>query len=92
MNCPSCGNKIGYLTRSCPNCGYDYGEALYDKFAFYFGLKNELDKLKTLQNSLYAGIANVSVRIKTYEEVLRRDLSSLPVRVKKAGRKKRKKK
>ncbi len=85
MKCPSCGNKITCLTRSCSGCGYDYGEALYDKFAFYFGLKNELDKLKTLQDSLYAGIANVSVRIKTYEEVLRRDLSSIPLTVKKSG-------
>jgi len=95
MNCPGCGSAIITLKRSC-GCGYDYGEELYDKFSFYFGLKDELDKLTKLQNSLYAGIANVSLKIQKYEEVLRRDLAALPSaraeKVKKKARKSAKKK
>lgn len=78
MNCPKCRYAIVSLRRSCGGCGYDYGEELYDKFEFYFGLKEELDKLTKLQNSLYAGIANVSLKIQKYEEVLRRDLANAP--------------
>jgi hypothetical protein len=92
MNCPGCDNPIVNLRRSCSRCGYDYGPALYDKFAFYFGLKNELAKLSDLQNSLYAGIANVSQKIQKYEAVLRRELTSLPaVKGKKTVRKQRRK-
>ncbi len=91
MNCPRCGTAIMCLTQSCEGCGYDYGDELYDKFAFYFGLKDELDKLMQLQNSLYAGIANVSQKIQKYEEVLRCDLASAPdVKIKKSAREKRK--
>jgi len=88
MNCPGCGSPIMSLKRSC-GCGYDYGEELYDKFSFYFGLKDELDKLTKLQNSLYAGIANVSQKIQKYEEVLQRDLQSLPLAASKKGKRKR---
>lgn len=88
MNCPGCENPITNLRRSCSRCGYDYGPALYDKFAFYFGMKNELAKLTGLQNSLYAGIANVSQKIQKYETVLCRELASLPaVKVGKTARK-----
>ncbi len=84
MNCPRCGNPILALARSCSKCRLNYGEALYDKFEFYFGLKDELEKLTKLQNSLYGGIANVSVKIQKYEAVLRRDLVALPATRKKA--------
>ena len=74
MNCPKCATAISKLGRYCGACGYDFGEELFDKFTFYFGLKDEFDKLTKLQNSLYAGIANVSAKIQRYEEVLRGDL------------------
>ena len=74
MNCPKCGSVIAGLGRYCTGCGHDFGEELYDKLSFYFGLKDEFEKLTKLQTSLYAGIANVSVKIQKYEEVLRRDL------------------
>lgn len=74
MNCPKCGNAIESLGRFCNKCGQDFGEELYDKFSFYFGLREEFDKLTRLQHSLYSAIANVSAKIKKYEEVLDRDL------------------
>jgi hypothetical protein len=73
MNCPKCGNAIVIPERYC-DCGQDFGEELYDKFSFYFGLKDEFEKLTKLQNSLYVGIANVSSKIQRYEAVLTREL------------------
>ncbi len=87
MNCPMCGTAISKLGRYCESCKYDFGEELFDKFMFYFGLKDELNQLTKLQNSLYAGIANVAARIQRYEEVLRNDLERLKV-TKKPARKK----
>lgn len=74
MNCPQCGSAILKLGRHCGSCKYDFGEELFDKLTFYFGLKDEFNRLTKLQNSLYVGIANVSAKIQRYEEVLRRDL------------------
>ena len=87
MNCPKCGSDISKLVRYCGSCKYDFGEELFDKFTFYFGLKDEFNRLTKLQNSLYAGIANVSAKIQRYEEVLRRDLERAPVPEKPARRK-----
>jgi len=95
MNCPKCGTAITRLGRHCGSCKYDFGEELFDKFAFYFGLKDEFDKLTKLQNSLYVGIANVAAKIQRYEEVLRSDLERLavsePPARKKRGKAKKKK-
>jgi hypothetical protein len=87
MNCPKCGSAISKLGRYCGSCKYDFGEELFDKLTFYFGLKDELSKLTKLQNTLYVGIANVSAKIQRYEEVLRRDLER-PVVSPKPARKK----
>jgi len=93
MNCPKCGTAIIKLGRYCGSCKYDFGEELFDKFTFYFGLKDEFNQLTKLQNSLYVGIANVAAKIQRYEEVLRNDLERLdvsekPVRKKSAKAKK----
>ncbi len=79
MNCPKCGNGITSLVRRCKSCRTDFGENLYDKFAFYFTWQEELEKLKELQNSLFGAIANVSAKIRRYEAVLTRDLERLDV-------------
>ena len=42
MNCPKCGNAITKLGRYCGSCKYDFGEELFEKFTFYFGLKGSL--------------------------------------------------
>jgi hypothetical protein len=77
MNCAKCGGDITKLTRRCNTCGFDFGAELYDKFAFYFTWKDELDKLTELQNSLFSAIANVSAKIRRYEEVLKCDLGRM---------------
>jgi hypothetical protein len=79
MKCPKCGGAITKTERHCGVCRHDFGVELHDKFKFYFGLKDELEKLKELQNSLYSGIANVSARMQRYEEVLIRDLKRMTV-------------
>jgi hypothetical protein len=79
MNCPKCEGAITKPERYCGACGHNFGVELHDKFKFYFGLKDELEKLKELQNSLYSGIANVSARMQRYEEVLIRDLERMTV-------------
>ena len=79
MNCPACGAAITKLGRYCGSCKYDFGEELFDKFTFYFGLKDEFTQLTKLQNSLYAGIANVAAKIQRYEEVLRNDLERVTI-------------
>ena len=87
MNCPKCGTAITRLGRYCGSCKYDFGEELFDKFTFYFGLKDEFNQLTKLQNSLYVGIANVAAKIQRYEEVLRRDLERAAVSEKPARKK-----
>jgi hypothetical protein len=87
MNCPKCGSDISKLGRYCGSCKYDFGEELFDKFTFYFGLKDEFSRLTKLQNSLFVGIANVSAKIQRYEEVLRRDLERATVPEKPARKK-----
>lgn len=77
MNCPKCGGALTNPERYCGACGHDFDAEVHDKFKFYFGLKDELEKLKELQNSLYSGIANVSARMQRYEEVLIRDLKRM---------------
>ena len=79
MNCPKCGNAITALVRRCTTCRTDFGEELYDKLAFYFNWKDELEKLTELQNSLFSAIANVSAKIRRYEDVLKRDLALLTI-------------
>ena len=74
MNCPKCKTAIAAPGRFCGKCGHDFGDELHDKFIFYFGLRDEFEKLSRLQNSLYAGIANVSQKVQKYEAVLQRDL------------------
>ena len=75
MNCPNCGSAISTPVRGCKTCRLDFGEELYDKFAFYHTWKDELEKLTELQNSLFAAIANVSAKMRRYEDVLNRDLA-----------------
>jgi len=75
MNCPKCNNAIVSAGSNCNLCGYAYSEELFAKLTVYFGMKNELDRLNKLQDSLYAGIANVTLKIKKYEEVLLRELN-----------------
>ena len=87
MNCPKCGSAISKLGKYCGSCKYDFGEELFDKFTFYFGLKDEFNQLTKLQNSLYVGIANVAAKIQRYEEVLRNDLERLKVPEKPARKK-----
>jgi len=77
MNCPMCGSAITTLVRYCSSCRADFGEEFYDKFAFYYTWKSELDRLMELQNSLFAAVKNVSEKIRKYEDVLRRDLATL---------------
>ena len=79
MNCPKCGNAITTLVRRCTTCRTDFGKELYDKLAFYYTWKDELEKLTELQNSLFSAIANVSAKIRRYEDVLNRDLSQLKI-------------
>ena len=87
MNCPKCGTAITKLGRYCGSCKYDFGEELFDKLTFYFGLKDEFNQLTKLQNSLYVGIANVAAKIQRYEEVLRNDLERMVISGKPARRK-----
>lgn len=74
MLCPKCRSEITAPARRCASCGYDFGEALYEKFLSYFSWKDELERLTELQNSLYAGVANVSAKIQRYKDILTRDL------------------
>ena len=87
MHCPKCGSAISTLVRRCSSCKLDFGEELYDKFAFYHDWKKELDRLTELQNSLFSAIANVSAKIRRYETVLNRD-SAKAARSKRQKRKK----
>jgi uncharacterized membrane protein len=76
MNCPKCDTAIAAPGRFCSKCGHDFGDELHDKFVFYFGLKEEFEKLSRLQNSLNAGISNVSLKVLNYEAILQSDLKA----------------
>ena len=74
MNCPKCTGPVAKLGRYCARCGHDFGEELYERLSFYFGLKDELEQFSQIQNSLSSGLGKISVKLQQYEELLRQDL------------------
>jgi uncharacterized membrane protein len=74
MNCPKCRHAVTSAGRYCVSCGHDFGEALYTKLSFYFGLKDEFEELGKVQDSFSTGLAKISEKIQNYEAFLEADL------------------
>lgn len=74
MNCPKCTGPVAKLGRYCARCGHDFGEEIYERLSFYFGLKDEFEQFSQIQNSLSSGLGKLSVKLQQYEEMLRQDL------------------
>lgn len=75
MNCPKCTTLITKPGRFCAACGNDFGEELYERLEYYFGLKEEFKRVAALQNNLASGLKDLLHRIENYEEMLNRDLA-----------------
>lgn len=79
MNCPKCTTLITKQGRFCAACGNDFGEELYERLEYYFGLKEEFKRVAALQNNLASGLKDLLRRIETYEAILNRDLAEAVV-------------
>jgi uncharacterized membrane protein len=75
MNCPKCTTLIVKQGRFCAQCGNDFGEELFERLEYYFGLKEEFKRVAALQNDLASGLKDLLHRIETYEAMLNRDLA-----------------
>ncbi len=76
MNCPKCRRAITSVGRYCVSCGHDFGDELFNKLSFYFGLKDEFEELGKVQDSFSAGLGKISAKIRNYEALLEADLKN----------------
>src|SRR3990172_1099374 len=76
MNCPTCRSAITKPGKFCVSCGHDFGDELYGKLSFYFGLKDEFEELGKVQDSFSARLATIFVKIQNYEALLEADLGN----------------
>ena len=81
MNCPNCKNTITLSGKYCASCGYDFGEEASKRVSFYFSLKDEFERVRSLQGELQEGFESIAVKFRSYEELLSRELSGAAVSV-----------
>jgi uncharacterized membrane protein len=74
MNCPKCKTPIAKSARFCTGCGHDFGEVLFERINYYFGLKDEFKRVAGLQNELASGLKSLLQQIEIYEQMLSHDL------------------
>jgi len=59
----------------CAGCGHDFGEGFSDRLAFYFDLKEEVERFSAVQSNLYSGFAKLSLKVQKYEDMLGQELA-----------------
>ncbi len=75
MICPKCSAPIVAAGRYCGACGHDLGEEMSSRLTFYFGLRDDVDRMGKMHNAMTAEFAKVWRRLQEYEVVLRGDLA-----------------
>jgi len=74
MRCPRCDKVLRSPARDCPNCGYMFNKALFEKLVVYFDLKSQFDYLNTLNGYYRSSLDKVGTRLNEFQRFLEVDI------------------